>query len=275
MKTPITYYGGKQSMLKHILPLIPWHRVYNEPFFGGGAVFFAKRPSEIEFINEINGELVNFYRTIKRDFDNLKVEVDCTLHSEFQHKQARDIYFNETDKNAVMRAWAVWVLSSQSYLSMLSNSWALSTDRSFAKTIKTKKEAFSEVYVKRLESVSIFCRDALKAISNVDKPDTFHYVDPPYFNSDCGHYKGYSLEDFKNLLNLLSIVKGKFMLSSYPSNILSEYTRLNNWTQIEFDMDKAAGDGRKTEVITMNYRLDDMSVERNKHGMPLTMTFDD
>ncbi|HEU0226617.1 MAG TPA: DNA adenine methylase [Arachidicoccus soli] len=50
MKTPISYYGGKQSMLKHILPLIPEHTVYVEPFFGGGAVFRAKEPKNVEVI---------------------------------------------------------------------------------------------------------------------------------------------------------------------------------------------------------------------------------
>ena len=54
MKTPITYYGGKQSMLSIILPMIPEHNLYCEPFFGGGAVFFAKEPSKIEVINDTN-----------------------------------------------------------------------------------------------------------------------------------------------------------------------------------------------------------------------------
>ena len=51
-KTPITYYGGKQSMLRDILPLIPEHQIYVEPFFGGGAVFWAKEPTKCEVIND-------------------------------------------------------------------------------------------------------------------------------------------------------------------------------------------------------------------------------
>jgi DNA adenine methylase len=61
MKTPISYYGGKQSMLKHILPLIPEHKIYVEPFFGGGAVFFGKEPSKVEVINDYNSNVVVFY----------------------------------------------------------------------------------------------------------------------------------------------------------------------------------------------------------------------
>ena len=52
VKTPISYYGGKQSMLKHILPIIPKHSNYVEPFFGGGAVFWAKDPKATEIIND-------------------------------------------------------------------------------------------------------------------------------------------------------------------------------------------------------------------------------
>ena len=46
MKTPISYYGGKQTLLKHILPLIPKHKLYTEAFCGGAAVLFAKRPAD-------------------------------------------------------------------------------------------------------------------------------------------------------------------------------------------------------------------------------------
>lgn len=54
MKTPITYYGGKQTLLKYIIPLIPEHKIYTESFCGGAAVFFAKKPAEAEVINDIN-----------------------------------------------------------------------------------------------------------------------------------------------------------------------------------------------------------------------------
>ena len=118
MKTPITYWGGKQQLADKILPLIPPHKQYNEPFFGGGAIFFAKEPAEIEFINDINGEMVNFYKTLKRKFPELKDEVDCTLHSEFQHQQAREIYNDPLSHGDVLRAWAV-CCQSKAYMPFL------------------------------------------------------------------------------------------------------------------------------------------------------------
>jgi len=87
LKTPITYWGGKQKMLDYILPLIPKHGIYTEAFFGGGAVFWAKEPAKVEFINDKNAEVINFYRVLKQDFIKLKKEIDVTLHSEFQQKK--------------------------------------------------------------------------------------------------------------------------------------------------------------------------------------------
>ncbi len=60
IKTPTSYYGGKQNLVRHILPLIPDHTVYTEPFVGGGAIFWSKPPSTTEIINDYNRELINF-----------------------------------------------------------------------------------------------------------------------------------------------------------------------------------------------------------------------
>ena len=87
MKTPITYYGGKQKMLGAILPMIPEHNIYVEPFFGGGAVFWAKQPAPVEFINDIDGEVTNFYRVLQTDYPALKRE--STVHSTASTPTAR------------------------------------------------------------------------------------------------------------------------------------------------------------------------------------------
>jgi len=147
----------------------------------------------------------------------------------------------------------VWVLSHQSIYAILCNSWKLSKLRNAAHSVTNKKEEFTEAYQTRLENTSIFCRDALDVIAKTDTPDTFHYVDPPYYNSDGGHYKGYTREDFEKLLKLLSGIKGKFMLSSYPSDLIDQYIHMNGWRTIKIEMQRSAGGGRKTEVITINY----------------------
>lgn len=85
MKTPISYYGGKQTLLKHILPLIPSHKLYTEAFCGGAAVLFAKRPADGEVINDISMDITNFYWMAKVYYRDLKQEIEKTLHSRDMH----------------------------------------------------------------------------------------------------------------------------------------------------------------------------------------------
>jgi DNA adenine methylase len=99
------------------------------------------------------------------------------------------------------------------------------------------------------------CTDAIRIINSRDSANSFFYCDPPYFNSNCGHYDGYSKEDFEGLLKTLSKIEGQFVLSSYPSELLKEFTEINNWKSkvIEQQVSVNKGYGKnKVEVLTWN-----------------------
>ena len=228
MKTPITYYGGKQTLLKYLLPLIPQHRMYCEPFFGGGAVFFAKRKSDVEVINDINGEVINFYKVIKTKFSELQKEIQSTLHSRELYKKAMEIYKNPEKYSDVKRAWALWTATNQGFAGMI-GSWGFGKDDSKEAALANKRDAFTKDYEQRLTKVQVESNNAIKVINRCDDKETFIYADPPYIGSDQGHYKGYSESDYRELLDTLAKVKGKFLLSSYPSKILTSYINKYKW----------------------------------------------
>ncbi|MDR1347573.1 MAG: DNA adenine methylase [Prevotellaceae bacterium] len=102
-------------MLNIILPLIPEHALYCEPFCGGGAVFFAKKQSKVEVINDTNLEAVNFFAVVKTKFGELKKIISQTLHSRDAHRRANVIYNNPDMFDSVQRAWAFYTLANQSY----------------------------------------------------------------------------------------------------------------------------------------------------------------
>jgi DNA adenine methylase len=181
MNTPITYYGGKQRMLRHILPLVPEHFLYDEPFFGSGSVFWAKEPARVEFINDHNTEVINFYRVLKLRFPALKREIDATLHSERQHRETGQVYGNSGQYDEVKRAWAFHVLPHQTFYAVMCNSWKCYMKRNGAKQFSGKKAALTEEYAKRLEHTSFFCSEALDVLRKTDRENAFHYIDPPYF----------------------------------------------------------------------------------------------
>ena len=81
IKPAVTWLGGKSKLLKHILPLIPKHMCYVEPFAGGIAVFLAKPPSKIEVLNDLNGDPVTFYPRVKFHADSLLAELEFVLNS--------------------------------------------------------------------------------------------------------------------------------------------------------------------------------------------------
>lgn len=126
------------------------------------------------------------------------------------------------------------------------------------KKVVNKGVKFTEEYAIRLQNVQLECADAVYIIQSRDTEQSFHYCDPPYFNSDCGHYAGYTVHDFERLLKVLSAVKGKFLLSSYPSELLDKYVKEMGWYQkrVEQRVSVNKGSGKmKTECMTANYAI--------------------
>ena len=260
MKTPITYYGGKQSMLKEIIPIIPDHRIYIEPFFGGGAVFWAKEPSRCEIINDVNGNIINFYEVLKHDFFKLREAIESTLHSRDVYKKALLIYQlpHLFADNRTVRAWAFWVVTNQGFAAKI-GTWGYDRDKR-AMSIANKVDAFKEDLSDRLRYTQIENNHAPKVIASRDAEDAFHYCDPPYINTDQGHYGGYTIEHFRELLTTLSQIKGRFLLSSYPSDILTEFKQEFNWYSKPIYKQLSASNGatadrskKKIEMLTANF----------------------
>ena len=273
MKTPITYYGGKQRMVRHLKEMIPEHSLlYVEPFIGGGALFWNKEPHQAEVINDIDDNVVNFYRVVQSNFEELFGLLQSTLHSRSQHQAAKYVLKKETEKlsetyahylgenrtisEPVRRAWAFWMQANMSFNSKLYGGFAYCRSDITTKALINKRDQFQHHYKDRLKGVCIECNDAIKVIESRDAPYTFHYCDPPYINTDMGHYKGYTAQDFENLLTTLSKIKGMFLLSGYPTSLLDAFSAQYGWKSKKFDQHRSAGRGRrsrKTEVLTWNY----------------------
>ena len=210
MKTPLSYYGGKQQLAPAILGLIPEHRIYCEPFLGSAAVFFVKKPSKVEIINDCNGEIVNFYEVLKRDFSALEKEVEISLHSRKRYSQTRVIYENPEIFDRIKRAWAVWMLADYSYGHNITGGFGYDRTGGTSKNLDNKRAAFTGDYAIRLQRVQIECCDALRIIQSRNAEDAFFYIDPPYVGAGQGHYDDYTQIDFDALLTLLESIQGLF-----------------------------------------------------------------
>ena len=185
MKTPITYYGGKQILTHEILELMPAHKIYVEPFFGGGAIFFAKGSSFLEVINDTNDLLINFYQQCVDNFEALQHRIQNTLHSESEFKKARTIYNNPRYRSKLDKAWAVWVMTNMSVMATPRGGWKRDNGTGGSHIgigMDNHRKRFTSQIYDRLSKVQISCHDAIDVIKERDTPDTFFYLDPPYIH---------------------------------------------------------------------------------------------
>jgi len=265
MKTPITYYGGKQALADTIIDMLPAHKIYCEPFFGGGAVFFRKPKSYLEVINDIDDRLINFYHAVQNNFEQLKTLIDSTLNSETMYLHAKDIWNERVPAGEVEKAWSVWLITNGSFAGSMHGGWKWSNGSSGSHTgvyIANKRNSFSKELNNRLNHVQISCRDAIKVIQERDTPDTVFYLDPPYPGSYQGHYTGYTHKDLYELLQALAVIKGKFILSNYWSQTLKYHILRHGWNYKKIEITIKTSnlgicDGAKpkqrTEIIVYNF----------------------
>lgn len=153
-----------------------------------------------------------------------------------------------------------WVVTNQGFATKI-GTWGYDRGKR-AHTIANKVEAFKEELSDRLRYAQIENNKATKVILSRDSKETFAYVDPPYIDTDQGHYGGYTEKHFKEDLEALASMKGKFLLSSYPSDILTEYINKHGWKTIHIDKMLSASNGataskrsRKVEVLTANFDI--------------------
>jgi DNA adenine methylase len=275
LKSLLTYYGGKFCMRERIVDLFTIHDCYCEPFAGGAAVYLHKPPSEVEYLNDLDNKVVVFWQVCKdkKLFPELQELIAKTLHSRKLHNDAKalmKLVGTGAAPSLPEQAWAFWYLCNGSFMGMYGGQWAYKrtgTGSSHADFICEKRQLFTtDAICQRLERTGIECQPANQVIQRYDAPATLFYIDPPYFNSDMGSYikqahgKAYSQQDFNDLLAILSGIKGKFILSCYPSELVYQYARDFGWSCDSYNMDLAAqkielGGARrkKTECLFYNF----------------------
>lgn len=223
-KPLVSYYGGKQRMASKILPIIQRipHTVYAEPFAGGAAVLFAKPRQSgnkyAEVINDTNELLINMYRQAQLHPAEFAKLVNATLHSQSDYERAKKICKNPDDYDEMTRAWAMYVNLNMSFAYKAGHGWRYSFNSRDSSGWHNRKRRLSDI-LRRLEKVYIGCEDALDFIRRWDSPQTLFYCDPPYPDTNQGHYDGYTMDDFAALCDVLDSAQGSYILSNYAQDI--------------------------------------------------------
>ena len=210
MNSPLNYLGGKSRLAKHIMKLIPEHHYYCEPFCGAAWVFFSKEPSSLEVINDLDGELVIFWRVIQNHLDEFFRYMRFVVRSReiFELEKRKD----PTTLTDIQRAVRYFYLQKNCF-------GGLTARRTFG-TVATSSSLFNLMNLEdrllsvhwRLNKVTIESLPACECIKRYDRPTSFFYLDPPYYGT-AGYAVPFGADDYQTLRSTLDDLKGKFILS--------------------------------------------------------------
>tara|TARA_R110001592_G_scaffold127303_1_gene338988 strand:- start:153 stop:920 length:768 start_codon:yes stop_codon:yes gene_type:complete len=255
MRPIVARSGGKSKLVDIILPLIPDHKIYVEPFVGGGSIFFNKTASEKEVLNDFDTDLMNVYIDMKAVGDKI-TKMDFTPErKKFIRLRDQDKFKNSKDR-----------LYRNLYVNL--NSFR-GNNRSFVSEKKVKEIEGSDrgkkyrdlFYFNRLKNTKLANKNYVDIIKQYDSPATFFYLDPPY--SDITKNKEYDKDlrdfDLNEMYESLKNIKGKFLLS-YDLKSKAQLKKLFNDKKYKFkvvstryETDKKAFEIK--EILVMNYKI--------------------
>lgn len=243
MSAGLRYYGGKTHLVPQILRLLPAHNVHVEPFGGSAALLLAKPPVALEVINDLNLRLINFYRVLRAQPQELVRQLEATPYSRREYEAAC-----ERSEDPVEDARHFVILSWQSVQGAgtkhTPGQWRriLTHD---GVTFAGPSRRWQEVPAKlsaiahRLQGVQIDCRDALQILQDFDRPTTLFFIDAPYHKSVRASYDEYEVEPteafHEQLLKQLNSTKAMVVLCGFPNELYDR--ELAHWDTT--DMDKS------------------------------------
>lgn len=269
MRPPFAYPGGKARLAQAIVSRLPDHRVYVEPFAGALSVLLAKPRVGVEMANDLDGDVVNWWRCLRDRPDELIAALAATPY-------ARDEYnasWTDTDDPVEQaRRWWVRVQQGVAHKFGSKSGWQCSASDGRGSTSKAstvwRKVKGLDAIADRLVQVLIENRPAVDVIEMMDSPHTLFYLDPPYlpetFNSKGGgaYRHTMTVDDHRELAQVLMDARGAVVLSGYPSPLYEEL--YDGWDRAELTgradtANRSGADLGRVEVLWSNRDL--LSIE--------------
>ena len=260
----MSWIGGKKSLRELIVSLFPlYYERYIEVFGGGGWVLFHKPPgNDFEVYNDFNGLLTNLYRCVREKPNELIDALYFVLNSREDFNIVKEALARDSPKSDVIRASYFYQLIRYSYASGLTSFGSQPHDM-------WSNFPLIEQAHRRLSKVVVENKDFEKLIRQYDRPVSFFYADPPYFETEK-YYKnvgedGFKKEDHIRLRDTLMGIEGKFLLSyndcsfirelyDAPNIQIESYTRINN---IKQRYDNGA---QFPEILVANYDMHEREI---------------
>lgn len=252
MRAPLSYIGGKNRLAKQVIELFPKHTTYVEPFAGGAQVLFHKEPSKVEVLNDLDGEIVNFYRVCQQHYEELLRFFRFVVISRtwFDLLKITD----PTTLTDIQRAARHLYLLKNCFASLVrSPVYHRNVTQPPGFNLESLPQLIENAH-KRLERVQVECAPYEEIMKRYDRPTTLFYLDPPYYQRKLYRHN-LSEADFAKMAERLKDVKGKFILSLNDVPEVRElFARFHiKAVELHYTAQRSAGK-RYKEVLITNFR---------------------
>ncbi len=257
------WYGGKFSHLNWLLPLLPKAHHYCEPFAGSAAVLLNREPALVETYNDLDGEVVNFFRVLRAQKETLIEAIGLTPFARAEFEQAFER--SAAPISDLERARRFFVLARQVRTGLAQQAsagrWAhcvLTSRAGMAGAVSRwlgSVEGLSEI-VQRLLRVQIEHASAIEVIRRYDTEQTLFYCDPPYPHDSRGDKRAYAYEmrdqDHHELAEVLRYVRAKVAISGYHCALMDDLYK--DWCCLEEPVKNCHSIKKpRQEVLWINY----------------------
>ena len=251
MVGPVAYIGGKNRFATKIIPLFPEHTTYVEPFAGGAQVFFHKQPSKVEVLNDLDFDVVNFFRVCQWHYQELVRFLEYVPVSRRHHALLRDT--RPETLTDVQRAARFLYLQKTSFGGLiLRQKYHYGVTQPPNYNPKRIPEIIKQAH-ERLERVQIESLPYEQVLARYDRPTTLFYLDPPYWQRKLYKFN-FSESDFLSMRDRLREIRGKFILSINDApeirSMFSEFRLIQ--IEVAYTAKKNAAK-RFSELLIMNF----------------------
>lgn len=267
MKAVLKYPGAKNRITNWICSYIPKHSIYLEPFAGSLAVLFNKPRCHIETVNDLHGEVVNFFRVLRDNQEELRRRIELTPYSREEYDKSYEQTEDSVERarRFCVRCWMGFGCANLYHNGFKTGQQMHSPNP--AKAWAGLPDIMLQA-AERLKGVQIENLPALEILKRYNTSDVFVYADPPYLHGTRKNYlykHEMSDSDHEELLDTLTAHPGPVMISGYDNELYSQY--LKGWRKVQKNTLAESG-LKRTETLWMNYSDIQMSFEDFPEVMP-------
>ncbi len=246
--------GNKKKLIPKLLPLFPPHKIYIEPFFGAGGVFFNKPKAKYNIVNDLDSDVYNLFQVVMRK----KEELEEKFYQMPIHSDLLEYWKQNQETEDVLKALRFLFLSNFTYLGK--GDWLRASDCDNNKSSFNKYINFTFDYLSEVQLLNNDFRDFFaKKVRITNQENCFIYLDPPYIETNDNYSNSFSKQDSIDLFDCVIDTGCKFGMSEFDNEFIINQAK-ERGLFIHYLGERQNLKNRRSEIYICNYKTNQLKM---------------